>query len=217
MTVEMIAPSVEERIEALRDRHGEAVPIEDLGEVVVSILDTLQGDLSVGRDQANGSVHKELSDLADYIESTRQELSTIRPHHTRLEEIPKATDQLGAVVAATEEATGRILDAAEEMEAIAKVAEPDIAERVLAVVTNIYEASNFQDITGQRITKVIKTLEYVEEKIGQMAALMGHTEGDFEAEDDASAAEEEDLLQGPQMVGDGNSQDDIDALLADFD
>lgn len=215
MTVDMIAPSVEERIEALRDAHGDSVPIEDLGEVVVSILDTLQGDLSVGRDQANGSVHKELSDLADYIENTRKELSHIRPHHTRLEEIPKATDQLGAVVAATEEATGRILDAAEEMEAIAKIAESDIAERLLGVVTTIYEASNFQDITGQRITKVIRTLEYVEEKIGQMAALMGHTEDDYEAESDAPGAEE--LLQGPQMVDEANSQDDIDALLADFD
>lgn len=216
MTIKMVAPSVEERIEALRETHGESVPIEDLGEVIVSVLDSLQGDLSVGRDQANGSVHKELSDLADYMESTRRELSNIRPHHTRLEEIPKATGQLGAVVAATEEATGRILDAAEEMESIAKAADPEIAERVMTVVTSIYEASNFQDITGQRITKVIKTLEYVEEKIAQMALLMGHGEDAYEAEEDGPA-EEDDLLQGPQMVGEANSQDDIDALLADFD
>lgn len=215
MTAEMVVPSVDERIEALRDRHGEAVPIEDLGEVVIGILDSLQGDLSVGRDQANGSVHKELGDLSDYLESTRRELAQMRPDQTRLEEIPKATDQLSEVVAATEEATGRILDAAEEMEAIAKAADPEIAERVMGVVTTIYEASNFQDITGQRITKVIDTLAYVEEKIGQMAALMGHTSDAEEAE--VPDNEEVDLLQGPQMAGSGNSQDDIDALLADFD
>lgn len=217
MSSQLAVPSVEERLEALREKHGVSVPIEELGEVVYGVLDTLEGDLTVGRDSANGSIHRELSDLTSYMEMTRRELAAIRPNQTRLEEIPMATDELDAVVAATEEATDRILDAAEEMEAIAKIAEPVVAERVLAVVTKIYEASNFQDITGQRITKVLNTLRYAEEKIGMMAELMGHAEDAPEAPSEEPENEEADLLQGPQMVDIANSQDDIDALFADFD
>lgn len=217
MSSQLVVPTVEERLEALRDKHGESVSIDALGEVVYGVLDTLEGDLTVGRDSANGSIHRELSDLSSYMEATRRELAAIRPNQTRLEEIPQATDELDAVVAATEEATDRILDAAEEMEAIAKATDPVTAERVLGVVTKIYEASNFQDITGQRISKVLTTLRYAEEKIGMMAELMGHSEDADEAPAEEPANEEEDLLHGPQMVDVANSQDDIDALFADFD
>ena len=217
MSSQLAVPTVEERLDALREKHGESVSVDELGEVVYGVLDTLEGDLTVGRDSANGSIHRELTDLSSYMEMTRRELAAIRPNQTRLEEIPMATDELDAVVAATEEATDRILDAAEEMEAIAKVADPVIAERVLAVVTKIYEASNFQDITGQRISKVLNTLRYAEEKIGMMAELMGHTEDAQEAAPEEPESEEADLLHGPQMTEVANSQDDIDALFADFD
>ena len=216
MSSQLAVPTVQERIETLRDKHGDAVSLDELGEVIFGMLDTMEGDLTVGRDSANGSIHRELTDLSEYMEQTRRELATIRPHYTRLEEIPKATDELDAVVAATEEATDRILDAAEEMEAIAKSADPVISERVLAVVTKIYEASNFQDITGQRISKVLTTLRYAEEKIGMMAELMGHTEETPEQVDE-KAEDEVDLLEGPQMADVANSQDDIDALFAEFD
>lgn len=210
-------PTVDERLQTLRDTHGESVSVDELGDVVYGVLETLEGDLMVGRDSANGSIHQELTDLSTYMEQTRRELATIRPHYTRLEEIPKATDELDAVVQATEEATDRILDAAEEMEAIAKTADAVTAERVLAVVTKIYEASNFQDITGQRITKVLNTLRYAEEKIGMMAELLGHAEDAVEFVDDDPVDEEADLLEGPQMADAANSQDDIDALFADLD
>jgi len=216
MSSQLAVPTVQERIETLRDKHGDAVSLDELGEVIFGMLDTMEGDLTVGRDSANGSIHRELTDLSEYMEQTRRELATIRPHYTRLEEIPKATDELDAVVAATEEATDRILDAAEEMEAIAKTADAVTSERVLAVVTKIYEASNFQDITGQRISKVLTTLRYAEEKIGMMAELMGHTEETPEQVDE-KAEDEVDLLEGPQMADVANSQDDIDALFAEFD
>lgn len=217
MSSQLAVPTVEERLDALREKHGDSVSVDELGEVVYGVLDTLEGDLTVGRDSANGSIHRELNDLSSYMEMTRRELAAIRPNQTRLEEIPMATDELDAVVAATEEATDRILDAAEEMEAIAKIADPVVAERVLAVVTKIYEASNFQDITGQRISKVLNTLRYAEEKIGMMAELMGHSEDAQEAPAEEPESEEEDLLHGPQMTEVANSQDDIDALFADFD
>ena len=82
----------------------------------------------------------------------------------------------------------------------------------------------FRDITGQRINKVVSTLQHIEQTIYKMAISIGadvnkkverkDINTDLKAND---AREDADLLNGPQLDGDGISQDEIDALLASFD
>jgi chemotaxis regulatin CheY-phosphate phosphatase CheZ len=81
-----------------------------------------------------------------------------------------------------------------------------------AKTLSILEACNFQDISGQRTNKVINIINYLEQRILAMIEIWG-VEGftDIEVEDeelDADAA----LLQGPQLDGQGISQDDIDSM-----
>jgi len=67
-----------------------------------------------------------------------------------------------AVVGGTEEATQQILEAAEAIDnaasALSKVNTPDqqklLSEEIQERVVSIFEACNFQDLTGQRISKV---------------------------------------------------------------
>jgi len=77
----------------------------------------------------------------------------------------------------------------------------------------IFEHSNFQDITGQRITKVVNTLKFVEERVDKMIDIWGR-EAFMELIDDDGGAVDEDgrLLNGPQQEGAGISQDEIDKL-----
>jgi chemotaxis protein CheZ len=124
------------------------------------------------------------------------------------------------VVGATEEATGRILDAAEEIMTISGGVAGADGDKLMELATGIFEASNFQDITGQRITKVVKTLKHIEAKVD---ALVGALSEEVErarskqADPEIAATSDTDLLNGPQLPTAANDQDEIDRLLASFD
>ena len=189
---------------------------EDVAEVVGEMLQSLEGDLS----EVNLKVYAELEGLANYILAAKREIAALRPDDITSEHLPKATDELDAIVGSTEEATNGILQAMESLEALTGEMDPAMAEKVTDAVTKVYESCNFQDITGQRITKVVKTLKQIENKV---AALIGAF-GDELAREKARAAaaapapapaqkpSDEDLLNGPQLPTNANSQADIDSL-----
>ena len=90
----------------------------------------------------------------------------------------------------------------------------DIQERVV----KIFEACNFQDLTGQRITKVVATLKFIETHIVRMMEIWGGLEAfkDIEAEKIALRDGDAALINGPKLAGEVGhaSQDDIDSLFA---
>lgn len=203
---------------------GQAVTTIEVVAVVEQMLSNLRGDLSPGAMQLYG----ELEDLARFIRDARKDLAEIRPEDIRDHHIPSATDELDAVIGATEEATGRILDACEVFSEVSGKLPDEDAERTMTAVTEIYEACNFQDITGQRITKVVGTLKHIEDKIEQLLEAFGAGVSTAKtaaakqppAEIKPKAAGDKpdaDLLNGPQLPGNANSQEDIDAILASFD
>jgi len=100
---------------------------------------------------------------------------------------------------------------------------PELGEKVTDAVTKVYESCNFQDITGQRITKVVRALKHIESRVDALVAAFGdeitkykavHPPMEEKAEDPMS---DKALLNGPQLAANAGKQDDIDALLASFD
>ena len=83
-------------------------------------------------------------------------------------------------------------------------------------VNTIFEACAFQDITGQRITKVVDALQSFEQRldrfIGAVRARDAHISDPAERARRDRAAEL--MLNGPQDSEIATSQDDIDALFA---
>lgn len=191
---------------------------EEVAAIVTEIVGSMEGDLSA----VDIKVYAELEGLAEYIRSARAEIAAIRPTQIQARDIPTATDELDAVVGATEKATGEILDAAEQIQTIAVGLEDEAAkERLIALVTGIFEASNFQDITGQRITKVVKTLKHIEAKIDALVEAMGDEAESANAAGQGEAGivdpNDAELLNGPQLPESAINQDEIDRLLAEFD
>lgn len=180
-----------------------------IAEAIESVLSSLSGDLSV----VNLKLYHELEELREFIQAAKREIAAIRPHDIRDWHIPMATDELDAVVAATAEATGAILSAAETIERRCPEMPPETGAAVAADVTSIYEACNFQDITGQRITKVVKSLRHIEERIDALLAAFGNG---LTAACPPPPAEEEQLINGPQLPVNANNQAEIDAILASF-
>ncbi|MFW5832480.1 MAG: protein phosphatase CheZ [Pseudomonadota bacterium] len=209
------AVSLDQRLESLRQTYGATIPLDDLVDVVRGLLESLHGDVTL----QDLRVYGELEALARYIRRAKEEIRSIRPDDISEEHIPTANVELDAIVTHLEDATGTILDSTETVEAIAGRIGGEPGEQLQAAVTAIYEACNFQDISGQRITKVIKTLQTIEERIGLLVEALGEKRGNpTKIESGQPLAEgDERLLNGPQLPDNANSQAEIDALLASFD
>ena len=198
--------------------HGDTRNREEITEVVSALLATMEGDLS----GANIKMYSELEALSQYIMSAKTEIAALRPDEIKDEHLPNATDELDAIVGATEVATNGILQAMESLESLTGEMTPEIAEKVTEAVTLVYESCNFQDITGQRITKVVKALKHIEQKVDDLVAAFGDEISKFK--DIAPKKKTADartgdaaLLNGPQMPDEASKQAEIDALLASFD
>jgi chemotaxis protein CheZ len=83
-------------------------------------------------------------------------------------------------------------------------------------VVKIFEACNFQDLTGQRITKVVRALSFIEERVEAMMGVWNKREFETMPLPPGMAAKDGDLdLHGPNKVDQAKgmiSQADIDAL-----
>jgi chemotaxis protein CheZ len=166
----------------------------------------------------------ELDLIHDAINRTKREIAVLHGKSFNGDEMSKVTGELGAVVGGTEEATQQILEAAEAIDqaasALTKVNSPDqqklLSEEISERVVSIFEACNFQDLTGQRIGKVMTTMKFIENHItvmmdiwGGVDAIRAHAPPIIDdREGDAK------LLNGPKTEGDVGhaSQNDIDAL-----
>lgn len=155
----------------------------------------------------------ELTRLARFIEDAKRDIAALHPDEIRQKHLPTAADELDAIVTATADATGAILDAAEKLTAIAENT-PSASDQITEQVTRIFEACTFQDITGQRITKVVKTLKQIELKVSELVqAFGGAPVAAVPPQSRAKAVDQEAaLLNGPQLPTDAASQSDIDAL-----
>jgi chemotaxis protein CheZ len=166
----------------------------------------------------------ELDLIYDAINRTKKEIATL--HVTGFEgpEMKRVTHELDAIVGGTETATEGILAAAEFIDqaanslsaAVKSEQDKALAHDIQDQVIQIFEACNFQDLTGQRITKVVATLKFIEDHIIRMIEIWGGIES-FRDITPAAIAErdrEEKLLHGPKLDGElGHaSQDEIDAL-----
>jgi chemotaxis protein CheZ len=125
--------------------------------------------------------------------------------------------ELDAVVKATEAASNTIMECAEAVLA----SDASDAAAFKAMVDQhmlvIFEACSFQDIAGQRIAKVVETLEHIEARLARFSEAMRTKDtGRFvSAEERASAGRRERLLlNGPQLGHGSDRQSEVDGLLA---
>lgn len=181
--------------------------------VVRAVLSTLHGDLT-GNET---SLLAEVEELGKTIASAKAEISALRVDDITDSHIPSATDELDAIVAHTATATDCILEVCETLDKIsAKMSGPD-ADLMIEATSRIYEACSFQDITGQRISKVVLTLKTIDTKIAHILATFGVDHDAVTLNTEAGSVDVPSLLNGPQLPMAAMGQSDIDKLLASFE
>ena len=170
-------------------------------------------------------LRSEVVNLFQYIQRLREEVAAMAKPGENGSAFDSMSAQLDAIITSTEDATHAILEATETIDeaAIGLRGEKD-PEKVSALCDilsqqsmAIMEACSFQDITGQRITKIVRSMKFVEERVDKMVQLWGRAEIENLASSLDLSSEEDERdkrlnLSGPQMPDEAISQDDIDAL-----
>lgn len=166
----------------------------------------------------------ELDLIHDAINRTKREIAVLHGKSFNGDEMAKVNGELGAVVGGTEQATQQILEATEAIDqaatALSKNISPEqqklLSEEIQERVVSIFEACNFQDLTGQRISKVMNTMKFIEQHINEMMNIWGGVDAIKAHAPPIVDNREGDskLLNGPKLDGDAGhaSQDDIDAM-----
>jgi chemotaxis protein CheZ len=210
-------------VEALQNKGN--ISIEDIAGIFEQVASSVKAEDA----RIDAFLRSEIIKLANYISEAKAEILAITPSNPAKDDSDECSSEffnaagaeLNAVVEATENATNAIMDATDAIiEALKKAKAPEgLQKQINNYASNIFDACSFQDITGQRINKVIKTLNFVEAKIAKIARLFGNDDdkivqlasqnSDSILHDERPDAE---LMRGPQLSGKGVSQSDIDAL-----
>jgi chemotaxis protein CheZ len=214
----MLEPAqLPQRLAELEARYPASDP-HMVASVVRAVLSTMQGDLSA----SETGLLSEVEELASTLANARAEIAALRADDINESHIPSATDELDAIVEHTAVATNSILECCEKLDELSPTLSGEAARVVQDVTMRVYEACSFQDITGQRITKIVAALQAIERKVSHIMRVFSRD--DFGGAPSLAAAleaptafDQASLMNGPQLPASAMGQSDIDALLASFD
>ncbi|BCJ91668.1 hypothetical protein IZ6_24030 [Terrihabitans soli] len=163
----------------------------------------------------DATTYRELRDIANYIETMKSEIGVFQVNDLKESRIPAAGEELDAIIKATEDATNTIMESAEALMA-ADAKDPKAYQKLVNDhVMKIFEACSFQDITGQRVAKVVETLQMIEARVGRFAeAVNAKDVAGFLDEQEAARAKRKEklLLNGPQLAGHAIDQKKVDDM-----
>ncbi len=174
----------------------------------------------------NGRLDKKLQaeilNLIQYIQRLRSEIAGIAVEKDDQTTFDSMADRLDAIVESTAQATNSILAAMEEIDGLVEQlrAHPEpsgiesLCDGIGTRTIEAVESCSFQDLTGQRINKVVGSMKFVEERVNAMADLCGRKEVQALTDQWELPQRIDDgvTLEGPQRAGQGISQDEIDQL-----
>ncbi|KKB96366.1 chemotaxis regulator CheZ [Candidatus Arcanobacter lacustris] len=203
-----------DRLEEIRISNNGKIELSDVDSLIAGFMDTIKGHIS---SQSDILIFNEIEKIAEQIKKVKQEVVELDPNSIGDTFIPGAALELNAVTRATEQSTNIILDAAEVIQNTAlKMADKESSQIIVDKVTEIFEACNFQDVTGQRIAKTLKVLEEIDGTISVLIKSFTKNKPKVAAAPidsknvHTNVIKDSDLLTGPQI--DAPSQSQIDDL-----
>jgi chemotaxis protein CheZ len=204
--------ALDELADHIRKKRAEDVSLSDVVRLAEISTEAFQAFFR----SMDSAVLREMREIADYITAMKREIGSLQVNDIKNAHIPAAGIELDAIVQATEAATNTIMTCAEAVMAADAGSPAAHKAAVDEKMMIIFEACSFQDITGQRIAKVVETLQHIETRVSRFAAAVRthDIEGPLtDTEVQRAARKARLLLHGPQSEGAGNLQREVDALL----
>lgn len=200
----------------LREKRKEEPSFSD----IVSLAEVMAESLQSFFKSMDTAIYRELSTISEYISLMRSEIGALQIDELSGERLPSAGKELAAIVQATEKATNTIMECAETVLAADVSDFAAYKDLVDDKMMAIFEACSFQDITGQRVSKVVDTIECIERRVDRFSSVMPNTimnekmDALLDADEQLKKQRQKDLiLHGPALDGEGVDQFMVDSLL----
>lgn len=173
--------------------------------------------------QFDAKLNSEIENLLRYVERLRQEVAgATKPQDDDKTSFHGMSEQLQAIADSTEEASHVILESSEAIanysNELNEIVEDEkakaLCEKIATESMRAMEACSFQDLTGQRVTRILNSLRFVEDRVDAMVELCGQEAIRRMSEElvEQEPEPEDVVMHGPQSPGASISQDEIDAL-----
>lgn len=195
-------------------------------EAMLSRARTPLASKAVAQSQPNSAdvarLERELATVYEAIDKSRGEIAALIDRAGEVSRLARAGQELMGAVGGMEKATEKILKEAEGADegarALVATLQDDykrgVAQDIQDHVTRIYESCNFQDLAGQRITKAVATLRFIEERVAALSVHWGGIDQLRRLHGKPSGPGS--LVNGPRLEGDSGhaTQRDIDKMFA---
>jgi chemotaxis protein CheZ len=176
--------------------------------------------MHVASDNQNTALEKEIVGLFNNIQRIKVELASVKHPDAEHDMLGSVADQLNAIAAETTDAATEIIEATEAIDAVNQELLKQIKfsgaqhyfENIGASVSRILQACTFHEITGQRLSKIVRTINAIEGTLNSLVVIVGkdsiaalpmETENIISMDGDAE-------FSGPQLEGEAMSQNAID-------
>jgi chemotaxis protein CheZ len=160
------------------------------------------------------AIKREVDSIGDYLTSLREAINALRAPEISRERLPTLREDLSAIVNATSHAAETVLTTAENV-----LGSPLDGAAYRSFVDDrmigLMEACSFQDLTGQRLTRVSDALVALEQRLGTFATEARARDGVVQPIDEERRQGERRasrMTAGPGAAG-ALMQDDIDQLM----
>ena len=196
--------ALSQRLGSHRDRPMTLTDVIGVAEAMTSSLPPLLRRIDV-------TLQKELRGIVKKIEQLRTDISKVHASDISQNRIPEVGKELDEVVRATESATNTIMEAAETVLAADDLDATAFRSLVNDQMMLIFEACSFQNLTGQRVNRVVETIKVIEERINVLCTMIDTADlGGDRILTERERQKEAHLLHGPTR--DGVAQSEIDAM-----
>lgn len=218
-----VTPELREWLDNLKADGDRQLSAAELAEIIESVVGSLHGSFVQPAENAGMSDDAAETGGISADAVAAEALTALSDFDKDGPAFANLSDEIGKIRAVTQDAASAILAVTEDIENFADEDDGVMQAAIFDVTTAIYEACNFQDITGQRLTRVEEMLRHIELSVARAMAVLGDLDAVERSEELSEEVEQENgrkqehILHGPQDAGVANSQEEIDKILASFD
>ncbi len=183
-----------------------SIDINNIDSIIEQFLEILSPYLV---DKQKREIYHQIERILAQFTALKRDVSNVSLEVLDESFIPDIIMDLRSVIIQTEKSVSSILDIADDLSGVCqRISDPKIREELMIKSTRILEICNFQDLTGQRIQKIVHHLTEVESIIHKMLHAL-HPEISLRIKHSRT---DQSLINGPQKDTDSTSQNDIDDL-----
>ncbi len=209
---ELSPERVDEIVDSINQQRDGGISLVELLSLTKIMVESLQSIV----DDLDDDLGSDVQAIARHIERTQLELGEIPADSMAELAMPDVDMDLKEVVQSTEAATNTILQSAEQIMSASDEDMDTYRQTVDDAVMAIFEACCFQDLTGQRISRVSDTLSQISQHLKYVTDVINGCRATrpFNTITHAGSGP---AMHGPQSGDDAVSQDLADSLFEDFD